>query len=73
MDSLKMSRSKGEGREFMLLNSREFWFKEFMSLSQKSEKRVRKFTFLVRHHFKVELCGYIYIVVNIYQTYVVLY
>ena len=33
-----------------------------MSLSQKFVERVRKFSFLARHHFKVELFRYIYIV-----------
>ena len=34
-----------------------------MSLSQKYEERVRKFSFLARHHFNAELYGYIYIVI----------
>ena len=40
-----------------------FWGKEFMSLSQKYEERVRKFSFLARHHVKAELYRYIYIVI----------
>ena len=31
-----------------------------MSLNQKYEERVRKFSFLARHHFKAELYRYIY-------------
>ena len=34
-----------------------------MSLSQKYEERTRKFSFLARHHFKVELYRYFYIVI----------
>ena len=34
-----------------------------MSLSQKYEERVRKFSLLARHHFKTELYCYIYIVI----------
>ena len=34
-----------------------------MSLSQKYEERVRKFSCLARHHFKAELYRCIYIVV----------
>ena len=34
-----------------------------MSLSQKYEERVRKFSFLARHHFKAELYPYIYLVI----------
>ena len=34
-----------------------------MSLSQKYEERVHKFSFLVRHDFKAELYRYIYIVI----------
>ena len=34
-----------------------------MSLSQKYEERVRKFSFLARHHFKAELYRYICIVI----------
>ena len=41
----------------------QFWGGEFMSLSQKYEERVRKFSFLARHHFKAELYRYIYIVI----------
>ena len=29
--------------------------REFMSLSQKYEERVQKFSFLAQHHFKAEL------------------
>ena len=32
-----------------------------ISMSQKYEERVRKFSFLVRHHFKAELNRYIYL------------
>ena len=39
----------------------QFWGREFMSLSQKYEERVRKFSFLARRHFNAELYGYIYI------------
>ena len=38
--------------------------REFMSLSQKYEERVRIFSFLVRHDFKAELYCCIY---NIYK------
>ena len=38
----------------------QFWGSEFMSLSQKYEKRVRKFSFLARHHFKAELHRYLW-------------
>ena len=34
-----------------------------MSLSQKYEERVRKFSFFAWHHFKAELHRHIYIVV----------
>ena len=34
-----------------------------MSLSQKYEERLRKFSFLARHHFKAELYRYIYTVI----------
>ena len=40
-----------------------FGGKEFMSLSQKYEERVRKFFFLTQHYFKAELHRYIYIVI----------
>ena len=32
----------------------QFWGKEFMSVKQKYEEIVRKFSFLAQHHFKVE-------------------
>ena len=41
----------------------QFWGTEFVSLSQKYEERVRKFSLLTRRHFKVELYRYIYIVI----------
>ena len=41
----------------------QFWGREFMSLSQKYEERVRKFSVLVRYHFKAELYSYVYIVI----------
>ena len=41
----------------------QFWGREFMSLSQKYEERVRKFSTLARHHFKAELYRYIHIVI----------
>ena len=41
----------------------QFWGKEFLSLSQKYEERLRKFSILVRHHFKAELYRYIYIAI----------
>ena len=41
----------------------QFWDREFMSLSKKYEERVRKFSFLVPHHFKAELYSYICIVI----------
>ena len=46
-----------------------------MSSSQKYEERVQKFSFLEQHHFKAELCCYIYIVifVKISQNYIGLY
>ena len=37
---------------------------EFISLSQKFEERVRKFSFLARHHFTAELYRHIYIVIS---------
>ena len=40
----------------------QFWDREFMSLNQKYEERVRKFFFLARHYVKAELYRYIYIV-----------
>ena len=33
----------------------QFWGREFMSMSQKYEKRVLNFSFLVQLHFKAEL------------------
>ena len=42
----------------------QFWGRGFISLSQKYEEKVRKFSFLARHHFKVELYRYIYTVVS---------
>ena len=41
----------------------QFWDNGFMSLSQKYEERVRKFSFLIQHHFKAELYRYIYIII----------
>ena len=41
----------------------QFWGGEFMSLSQKYEERVRKFSFLALYHFKTELQCFIYVVV----------
>ena len=41
----------------------QFWGRGFISLSQKYDEKVRKFSFLARHHFKVELYRYIYTVV----------
>ena len=41
----------------------QFWTGEFMSLNQKYEERVRKFSILARHYFKEELYCYIYIVI----------
>ena len=34
-----------------------------MSLSQKYEERLRKFSFLARYHFKAELYRFIYIAI----------
>ena len=45
------------------MNFSQFWGREFMSLSQKYEERVREFSFLAQNHFKAELCRYIYIVI----------
>ena len=39
----------------------QFWGRKLISLSQKYEERVRKFSFLARHHFKAELYRYIHI------------
>ena len=39
----------------------QFWGREFMSMSQKYEERVRTFSFLARNHFEAELHPYIYI------------
>ena len=33
-----------------------------MSLSQKYEKMSRRFSFVAPHHFKVELCCYVHII-----------
>ena len=41
----------------------QFWGREFMLLSQKYKERVRKFSFLARHHFKAESYRFIYIVI----------
>ena len=41
----------------------QFWSMEFISLSQKYEERVRKFSFLARHYFNAELYRYIYFVI----------
>ena len=43
----------------------QFWNREFMSLSQKYEEKVRKFSFLAQfsYYFKSELYRYIYIVI----------
>ena len=51
----------------------QFWGREFMSLNQKHEERVGKFSFLARHRFKAELYRYIYIVIFGSQNYVGLY
>ena len=32
----------------------QFWGRQFMTLSQKYEERVRKLFFLARHYFKAE-------------------
>ena len=40
-----------------------------MSMSQKYEERVRKFSFLTRHHFKADLYRYIYIVKHLSELY----
>ena len=57
-----MSRSKGE-RDDKNIKICQLWGREFMSLIQKYEERVRKFSFLARHYFKAELYCYIYIVI----------
>ena len=41
----------------------QFYGREFISLSQKYEERVQKFSFLPRHHFKAEVYRYNYIVI----------
>ena len=43
-----------------------------MSLSQKYEEKVQKFSFLARHHFKAELYHYVYLLslVNICKNYI---
>ena len=41
----------------------QLWARESMSLSRKYEERVRKFSFLARHHFKAELDRYICIAI----------
>ena len=38
----------------------QFCGRGFMSLSQKYEETVRKFSFLTRHHFKAELYRYLW-------------
>ena len=45
------------------MNISQFWGREFMSLSQNYEERVRDFYFLARHHFKAESYQYIYIAI----------
>ena len=47
----------------------QFWSMGFMSLSQKYEERVRKFSFLTRNHFKADLYRYIYIVKHLSELY----
>ena len=40
----------------------QFWGKGFMSLSQKYEEKVRKFSFFAQHHFKgteLKICQYL--------------
>ena len=41
----------------------QFCGREFISLSQKYEESVRKFSFFAQHHFKAELYRYIFIVI----------
>ena len=41
----------------------KIWGRRFLSLSQKYEERVRKFSFLAWHYFKVELYCCIYILI----------
>ena len=41
----------------------QFWGREIMSLTQKYEERVYKFSFLARYHFKAKLYRYIYIII----------
>ena len=41
----------------------QFWGKKLISLSQKYEERVRKFSFFGRNHLKAELYRYIYITI----------
>ena len=41
----------------------QFWGKKFISLRQKYEERVRKFSFFVRNHLKTELYRYIFIII----------
>ena len=56
-----MSGSKGEGLE--RYENLPIWGRKFISLSKKYEERVRKFSFLARHHFKAELYRYICLVI----------
>ena len=48
-----LSRSKRDDEKNMTIC--QFWGREFMSLSQKYEERVQKFSFLARQHFKAKL------------------
>ena len=68
-----MSRSKGERRRKYEILS--ILGQPIRVIERKYEERVRKFSFLARRQFKVELCCYIYVVtlVNICQNYVRLY
>ena len=41
----------------------QFWGKGFMSLSQKYEESLQKFSFLAQHDFKAELYHHLYVVI----------
>ena len=56
-----MSQSKARDDKNMKIC--QFWDRGFLSLSQKYEERVQKFSFLARNYFKAELCCYIYIAI----------
>ena len=59
-DSLKTCHVQRE-RDDRNVKICQLWGREFMSLSQKYEERVQKFSILARHHFKTD--RYIFVVI----------